>query len=392
MSADLSLRATIGVKQSQWICYVANAMGLPRRPVPPIGRAGLLAMTHFIINKFLSHRYMKKINIAINGFGRIGRHVFKLALEKKNLQVVAINDLTDTKTLAHLLKYDTAYEEYKKKVSFDDKNIIVNGKKIPVFAIKDPSMLPWKKLKVDVVIECTGIFRDKDGAGLHLKAGAKKVIISAPAKGGDVPTYVRGVNCGKVKQEKAKIINNASCTTNCIAPVMAVLDETFGIEKGMMSTVHGYTSDQNLQDGPHKDLRRARAAAENIIPTSTGAAKAVGEVKPNLQGVFDGVAFRVPVPTCSLSDITVVLKKDVTKEQINNALIKASKTPRFKGILMCTTEPLVSSDYVGNSYSSIVDLELTNVVGGNLVKVVAWYDNEMGYSHRLVEMVGLFAK
>ena len=331
------------------------------------------------------------LNISINGFGRIGRQVFKVAFENKNIKIVGINDLTDTKTLAHLLKHDTAYGNYEMEVSFDDKNIIVGNKKFPVFAEKDPGALPWGKLKVDVVLECTGRFRDAESAGMHLKAGAKKVIISAPGKGKDIPTYVRGVNCGKVKSEKAKIINNASCTTNCIAPVMAVLDEKYGIEKGMMSTVHGYTSDQNLQDGPHKDLRRARAAAENIVPTSTGAAKAVGEVKTNLQGIFDGVAFRVPVPTCSLSDITVVLKKNVTKEEVNKALVDASKTARFKGILFCTEEPLVSSDYVGNTYSSIVDLPLTNVVGGNLVKVVAWYDNEVGYSHRLVEMAELYS-
>lgn len=334
---------------------------------------------------------MKKVRIAINGFGRIGRHAFKIALSKKDIEVVAINDLTDTKTLAHLLKYDTAYETYEKNVSFDEKNVIVAGKKFPVFAEKDPASLPWKKLKVDVVLECTGRFRDVETAGLHVKAGAKKVIISAPAKGTDIPTYVRGINCGQVGTEKATVINNASCTTNCIAPVMAVLDETFGIEKAMMSTVHGYTSDQNLQDGPHKDLRRARAAAENIVPTSTGAAKAVGEVIATMKGAFDGVAFRVPVPTCSLSDITVVLKKNVTKEQVNTALIKASKTSRFKGILATTTEPLVSSDYVGNTFSSTVDLELTNVVGGNLVKVVAWYDNETGYANRLVELAEMYA-
>jgi len=331
-------------------------------------------------------------NIAINGFGRIGRHVFKIAFENKNIKIAGINDLTDTITLAYLLKYDTAYGQYGHKVMSDDKNIIVDGKKIPVFAEKDPSVLPWGKLKVDVVLECTGKFRDLEGCGLHIKAGAKKVIISAPGKDKTIPTYVRGVNCGKLKSEKSKIINNASCTTNCIAPVMAVLDETFGIEKAMMSTVHGYTADQNLQDSPHKDLRRARAAAENIVPTSTGAAKAVGEVKTNLQGIFDGVAFRVPVPTCSLSDLTIVFKKNVTKEEVNKALTDASKTARFKGILFCTEEPLVSADYVGNTYSSIVDLPLTNVVGGNLVKVVAWYDNEVGYSHRLVEMAELFAK
>ncbi|MFA7654131.1 MAG: type I glyceraldehyde-3-phosphate dehydrogenase [Candidatus Magasanikbacteria bacterium] len=331
------------------------------------------------------------MNLAINGFGRIGRHAFKIALEHKKIKVVGINDLTDTKTLAHLLKYDTAYGKYEKEVSFDEKNIIVDGVKYPVSAQKDPSALPWGKLKVDVVLECTGRFTKKEDAELHIKAGAKKVIMSAPGKGG-VPTYVRGVNCGLVGKETSTVINNASCTTNCIAPVMAVLDETFGIEKGLMSTVHGYTADQNLQDSPHKDLRRARAAAENIVPTSTGAAKAVGEVKTNLQGIFDGVAFRVPVPTCSLSDITVVLKKNVTKEEVNQALIDASKTKRFEGILFCTEEPLVSSDYVGNTYSSIVDLPLTNVVGGNLVKVVAWYDNEVGYSNRLVEMAELFSQ
>lgn len=335
---------------------------------------------------------MSKIKIAINGFGRIGRQAFKVALTKKNIQVVAINDLANTKTLAHLLKHDTAYGTYEKKVVYDGQNIIVNGKKYLVLAEKDPSKLPWKKMGIDVVLECTGIFRDSTGAGMHMKAGAKKVIISAPGKGSDIPTYVRGINCGRVHKEKSDTINNASCTTNCIAPVMAVLDETFGIEKAMMSTVHGYTSDQNLQDGPHKDLRRARAAAENIVPTTTGAAKAVGEVITTLQGTFDGVAFRVPVPTCSLSDITVVLKKEVTKEQINNALTKASKTPRFKGILTVTGEELVSADFVGNTCSSIVDLSLTNVVGGNLVKVVSWYDNEVGYANRLVELAVLYAR
>ncbi|OGH84413.1 MAG: type I glyceraldehyde-3-phosphate dehydrogenase [Candidatus Magasanikbacteria bacterium RIFOXYA2_FULL_44_8] len=331
------------------------------------------------------------MNLAINGFGRIGRQAFKAAFGNKKIAVVGINDLTDTRTLAHLLTHDTAYGKWATPVSFDEKNLIVDGKKIPVFAEKDPALLPWKRLEVDVVLECTGRFTKKEDAELHLKAGAKKVVLSAPGKGGDIPTYVRGVNCGMVKKEQSCVINNASCTTNCIAPVMAVLDEAFGIEKAFMSTVHGYTADQNLQDGPHKDLRRARAAAENVVPTSTGAAKAVGEAKPNLKGIFDGIAFRVPVPTCSLSDISAVLKKNVTKEEINEALMKAAKTKRFEGILMCTDEPLVSSDYVGNSYSSIVDMPLTNVVGGNLVKVVAWYDNEVGYSHRLVEMAELFA-
>jgi len=331
------------------------------------------------------------MNLAINGFGRIGRHVFKAALNKKNIKIVGINDLTDTKTLAHLLKYDTAYRGYNLEVGYDEKNIIVKGKKFPVFAQKDPSLLPWGKLKVDMVMECTGRFTDKAGAELHVKAGAKKVIISAPAKGADVPTYVRAVNCGKVGKEKAVVINNASCTTNCIAPLMAVLEEKFGIAKAMMSTVHAYTADQNLQDGPHKDLRRGRAAAENIVPTSTGAAKASGEVLPTIQGKFDGLAIRVPVVVGSLSDITMLMKKKVTKEDINNAFIAASKTSRFAGVLAVTDEPLVSSDFIGNTNSCTIDLSCTNVVDGDLVKVIAWYDNEYGYAHRLVEMAELYA-
>lgn len=331
------------------------------------------------------------MNIAINGFGRIGRQAFKVAFSKKDLKIVAINDLTDTKTLAHLLKYDTAYGRYELPVEFDEKNLIVKGKKIPVFAEKDPTMLPWGKLKVDVVLECTGRFTKKEDAQMHIKAGAKKVVISAPAKGGGVPTYVRAVNCGKVPKEKSLVINNASCTTNSIGPVMAVLSEKFGIEKAMMTTAHGYTADQNLQDGPHKDLRRARAAAENIVPTTTGAAIAVTEVIPGLLNVFDGLALRVPVPTVSVSDMTVLLKKNVTKEEINKAMVEASKLARFAGVLTTTSEQLVSSDFVGNPHSAIVDLSLTNVVGGNLVKVVAWYDNEVGYANRLIEIAELYA-
>lgn len=330
------------------------------------------------------------INLAINGFGRIGRQAFKVAMTKKDIKVVAINDLTDTKTLAHLLKYDTAYGRYDLPVEYDEKNLIVNGHKISVFAEKDPTALPWEKLKVDMVLECTGRFTDKVGAESHLKAGAKKVIISAPAKGG-VPTYVRAVNCGKVGKEKSLVINNASCTTNCIGPVMAVMHESFGIAKALMSTIHGYTSDQNLQDGPHKDLRRARAAAENTVPTSTGAAKATTEVIADLSGAFDGLAFRVPVAVGSLSDMTVLLKKNVTKEEVNKAFMEAAKTARFAGVLTTTCEPLVSSDFVGNTHSAIVDLNLTNVVGDNLVKVVAWYDNELGYAHRLVELAELYS-
>lgn len=331
------------------------------------------------------------ITIAINGFGRVGRQAFKAAFAKKNIKIVAINDLTDTKTLAHLLKYDTAYGKYDREVGSDEKNIIVAGKKIPVFAEKDPSMLPWKKLNVDVVLECTGRFTDEAGAGLHLKAGARKVIISAPAKGGEVPTYVMAVNSDQVGKEKKMIINNASCTTNCISPVMAVLEEKFGIEKAMMTTVHGYTADQNLQDGPHKDLRRARAAAENIVPTTTGAAVATTEAIPRLKNIFDGLSIRVPVPTVSISDITAVLKKNVTIGQINKAFIEASKSKRFLGIIGITNEPLVSSDFIADEHSATIDLSLTNVVGGNLVKVVAWYDNEYGYAHRLVEMAEEFS-
>jgi glyceraldehyde 3-phosphate dehydrogenase len=330
------------------------------------------------------------MNIAINGFGRIGRQAFKVAMTKKHLKVVGINDLTDTKTLAHLLKHDTAYGQYDLSVEHDEKNLIVDGHKIPVFAEKDPTMLPWGKLKVDLVLECTGRFTNKEGADMHLKAGAKKVVISAPAKGGDVPTYVRAVNCAKCHKEPSAVINNASCTTNNIGPVMAVLNETFGIEKAMMTTAHGYTADQNLQDGPHKDLRRARAAAENIVPTTTGAAIAVTEVIPGLVNLFDGLSLRVPVPTVSVSDMTVVLKKNVTKEEVNKALIDASKTERFAGVLTTTDEELVSSDFVGNTHSAIVDLKLTNVVGGNLVKVVAWYDNEVGYANRLIEIAELY--
>jgi len=327
------------------------------------------------------------IKVAINGFGRIGRGAFKVGFGRQGLKIVAINDLTDTKTLAHLLKYDTAYHQWDKEVSYDEKNLIVDGQKIAVLAEKDPSKLPWGKLGVDVVIESTGRFTDKAGAEAHLSAGAKKVIISAPAKGGEVPTYVRAVNCDAVAKEKSAVINNASCTTNCIAPVAAVLNEKFGVAKAVMTTAHGYTNDQNLQDGPHKDLRRARAAAENIVPTTTGAAIATGEVIPELFGLFDGLALRVPVPVVSLSDITFLLKKKVTVDSVNQAFKDAAKNPRFKGVLAVTEEPLVSSDFVGNTYSAVVDLGLTKVVDGDLVKVIAWYDNEVGYSHRLIEMV-----
>ncbi len=329
-----------------------------------------------------------KIRVAINGFGRIGRHALKVAAKKKNIEVVAINDLTDTKTLAHLLKHDTAYPDFDAKISYDEKNIIVGSKKIVVCAEKDPAMLPWKKLAVDVVIESTGRFTEAEAASAHLKAGAKKVIISAPGKG-ELKTFVRGVNDMQYKGEK--IIDNASCTTNCAAPMMLVLEKEFGIEKAMLTTVHSYTASQVLQDGPSKDLREARAAAANMVPTKTGAAVAVTRTIPELAGKFDGLSIRVPTITVSLTDLTVLLKKTVTVEQINKAYIKASKT-YLKNILEISNEPLVSSDYIGNAASATIDLELTRVVDGNLVKVVGWYDNEWGYANRLVEMVEIVGK
>src|SRR3989339_1158886 len=329
------------------------------------------------------------IRVAINGFGRIGRHALKVAWGKKNLEIVAINDLTDTKTLAHLLKYDTAYPDFSPAVTYDAQSIVIGKKKILAFAEKDPSRLPWKKLKIDVVLECTGVFRDQAGTRLHLKAGARKVVISAPSKGEGIKTYLRGINCGQYAGES--IIDNASCTTNCTVPVMQVLEKNFGVDKAMLTTVHAYTADQNLQDGPHKDLRRDRDAAQNMVPTSTGAAQATAKVIPHLANSFAGLAVRVPTITVSLTDFTVVLKKAVTKEQINQAFVRASRT-NLKGILAVSAEPLVSSDFIGNTNSAIVDLELTNVVGENLAKVIAWYDNEWGYANRLVEMAEIVGK
>lgn len=326
---------------------------------------------------------MSKLRVAINGFGRIGRHALKVAHGKRGIEIVAINDLTDTRTLAHLLKYDTAYPDFSAAVTYDDKHIIVDKKKIAVFSEKDPSVLPWKELKVDVVIESTGRFTDEAGAGLHLKAGAKKVVISAPGKG-NIKTLLMGVNEREYAGET--IVSNASCTTNCAAPMMAVLEKEFGIEKAMLTTVHSYTASQVLQDGPSKDLREARAAAQNMVPTTTGAAKAVTKTIPVLEGKFDGMSVRVPTITVSLTDITVVLKRNVTVEEVNAAMVRAEKG-YLKRILATTTEPLVSSDYIGSAASCTVDLPLTAVVGGNLVKVVGWYDNEWGYANRLVEMV-----
>ena len=335
--------------------------------------------------------------IAINGFGRIGRAAFKAALENKNLEVVAINDLMDIKMLAHLLQYDSVYGQYEKSVIPTREGVKVQGKLYPVFGEKDPGKLPWKKLKVDVVLECTGVFRSKKDAGGHLAAGAKQVIISAPAKDNATETLILGTKDSDDRLKKGKtdqVVSMASCTTNCISPVIDVLASRFGIEKAMMPTVHSYTADQNLVDGPHQsDFRRARAAAFNIVPTSTGAAIATTKVVKGLDKMFDGIALRVPTICGSISDITAVLKrKKVTVKQINDAFKKAVKDPIFKKVLAVTNKPLVSSDIIGNCYSSVVDLEFTKVVGGNLVKVLAWYDNEWAYSLRLTEMAEALGK
>lgn len=327
-----------------------------------------------------------KTRVAINGFGRIGRNAFKVAFDRSDLQIVAINDLTDTKTLAHLLKHDSNYGTYKYDVGYDDKGIIVNGKHILVTAEKEPSALPWAAHKVDVVIESTGFFVDPAKARAHIDAGARRVVISAPAKGEGATTIVLGVNEDQL-ENSSDIISNASCTTNCITPVAAVIEAAFGIEKAMMTTIHSYTASQKLQDAPAKDLREARNAAENIVPTTTGASIAAGQALPALQGVFGGLSVRVPTPVVSMSDFVIITKKPVTKEEVNDTFKKAVKEPYYQGILDVTEEELVSSDFIGNSHSAIVDLNLTSVVGGNMLKVVAWYDNEWGYSNRLVEVV-----
>lgn len=326
---------------------------------------------------------MKKIKVAINGFGRIGRLTFRRLLEKDNVEIVAINDLTDNATLAHLLKYDSVHGRFNGTVSSDADSITVNGKAIKSFAERDPKLLPWASLGIDVVLESTGRFIDQDGAGQHLTAGARKVIISAPAKG-DIPTVVLGVNDETLTDEMT-IISNASCTTNCLAPMAKVLDDAFGIEKGFMTTVHAYTADQNLQDAPHSDLRRSRAAAYSIIPTSTGAAKAVGLVLPHLKGKLDGNAMRVPTPDGSVTDFTALLKRDATVAEINAALKAAADGP-MKGILEYTTDEIVSIDIIGNPHSCILDSNLTTAMG-NLVKVVGWYDNEFGYSSRAADLI-----
>ena len=331
------------------------------------------------------------IKVAINGFGRIGRSTFRSLVENPGVELVAINDLTDNETLAHLLKYDSIYGRYQKEVEADQESITVEGKRFKVFSEKEPEKLPWKDLGVDVVLECTGVFRKLEDAKRHIAAGAKKVIISAPGKSEGIPSYVLGVNAEKFDPEKDEVMDMGSCTTNCLAPVVKILNDNFGIEKGFMTTTHSYTTDQNILDLPHKDLRRARAAALNIVPTTTGAAKAIGQVIPEVEGKLDGIAIRVPTPTVSLLDLVTTLKKEATAEEVNNAFKELSDKDNFKGIFRVEGDPLVSKDYVGDSYSSIVDLPQTKAKD-NLVKVVSWYDNEWGYSCRLAEFAEFVGK
>lgn len=328
---------------------------------------------------------MSQTKLAINGFGRIGRNAFKIAFERSDLEIVAINDLTDTKTLAYLLKHDSNYGTYHHDVSSDDTGIIVDGKHIKVLAERDPAALPWGDLGVELVIESTGFFTDKEGASKHVEAGAKRVVISGPTKSDGVDTIVLGANDDKIPHS-TEVISNASCTTNSLAAVMAVLDAEFGVEKSLLTTVHSYTASQAIQDAPKKDLREGRNGAENIVPTTTGAAIAVTKTLPQLEGKFDGLSIRVPTPVVSISDVTALLGRDVTVEEVNNAFKKAAKEPYYQGILDVSEEPLVSRDYIGNSNSGTVDLLLTKVVGGNLIKIAVWYDNEWGYSNRLVEL------
>ena len=325
------------------------------------------------------------MKVGINGFGRIGRQIFRI-LHARGHDVVAVNDLTDNRTLAQLLKYDSNYGKFDGEVSYDDENLIVDGKKVRVTAIKDPATLPWGELGVDIVVESTGLFTKREQAAKHLQAGAKKVLISAPSPDADLDIMM-GVNESEYDPSKHDILSNASCTTNSLAAVMKVLDETFGIEQAMMTTIHSYTNDQSILDMPHKDLRRARAAAINIIPTTTGAAKAVGRVLPQLEGIFDGVAVRVPTPTGSLSDVTAILKREASAEEVNTALKEAAEGP-LKGIVEYSTDPLVSKDIVGNPHSAIVDSELTKTMG-KMAKVFVWYDNEWGFSERMVDVLEL---
>ena len=330
---------------------------------------------------------MGTIKVGINGFGRIGRLTFRALLNKHNVEVVAFNDLTDAKTLAHLLKYDSVHGKFNGEIAVDGEYLLVNGKKIKVLAERDPANLPWGALGVEIVLECTGIFRTREKMNKHLAAGAKKVILSVPADNKeDVDaTIVLGVNDNTLTPDM-KLISNASCTTNCLAPIAKVLNDSFGLRRGLMNTIHSYTNDQIILDAPHKDLRRARAAAVSIIPTKTGAAKAIGLVIPELEGKMDGFAVRVPTPDGSLVDLTCELSREVTKEEIHAAMKAAAEGP-MKGILEYLDEPLVSCDIIGNTHSSIFDSGLTKVLGGNLVKIISWYDNENGYSNRLADLV-----
>jgi glyceraldehyde 3-phosphate dehydrogenase len=327
---------------------------------------------------------MKKVRVAINGFGRIGRVSFRVMLERENIEVVAINDLADSKTLAHLLKYDSVHGKIKADVKHSENSLIINGKEITVYSEKDPENLPWKDLGIDIVIEATGFFLTRETAGKHITAGAKKVILSAPPKSNDIKTVVLGIN-DEILESNDIIISNASCTTNCAAPLIKVLDENWGLEGGYITTVHSYTTDQKLHDAPHKDLRRARAAALSIVPTSTGAAKAITKIFPHLDGKLGGCGIRVPVPDGSLTDITCVLKKPATVKEINAAFKKEAEG-KLKNILEYTEDPIVSIDVVGNPHSCVYDAEFTSVVG-NMIKVIGWYDNEYGYSNRLCDLI-----
>ncbi len=337
---------------------------------------------------------MSRTRLAINGFGRIGRHALKIALEKPELEVVAVNDLGSLEVMAHLLRHDTAYGAYHKTVTVEGDLLIVDKQRIKFLSVKEPAELPWKKLNIDVVLESTGRLTNDGAARAHLTAGAKRVIVSAPTKGGEVNTYLLGVNVENNKHDQ--VISNASCTTNCVAPVTKVMLDKFGLKKATMTTIHSYTAEQNLVDGPvpplHPDLRRARAAAQNIVPTTSGAAISTAEVLPELKGLFDGYALRVPTLTVSLTDFTFLTKKKTSVEAVNDAFRQAANSQGLRGILVVTDEPLVSSDFKGNPASAIVDLPLTKVIDGDLVKVAAWYDNEWGYANRFVEQAVLIGQ
>ncbi len=331
---------------------------------------------------------MKKVRVGINGFGRIGRLLFRAGFDQ--VEFVGINNLSDVKGAAHLLKYDSTHGRYSKTVGHDEKNLIVDGKKIPMFASKDPGAIPWKDIGVDIVVECTGAFKSKDDFMKHVQGGAKKVLVSAPADGVDL-TVVYGINNNAYDPSKHTVLSNASCTTNCLVPIAKVLNDSFGIESGLITTIHSYTNDQQVLDAPHKDLRRARAAALSMIPTSTGAAKAIGLVLPELKGKLDGTSIRVPTPNVSVVDLVFRSVKPVTVDSINEALTKAADGP-MKGVLAVEKDQLVSVDFNGNPNSSIVDLPSTMVMGQNLAKVLSWYDNEMGFSHRMIDMCKFMAE